>query len=99
MNNRVKSLDSGDEKSCLVGRTASPPPDKAQVRRKPVPVPGRISNAELQREIDATLDVRVLGKTKLRDILGDAKSRNAPRIGRISIAELDAILRQGYVTI
>jgi hypothetical protein len=43
-------------------KIASPPK-----RKKPVPIPGRVSNSELQAEIDATLDIRILGDTKLRN--------------------------------
>lgn len=44
-------------------------------RRKPVPIPGRVSNAELQAEIDGTLDMRIVGGKKLRDLLRQLPSK------------------------
>lgn len=37
------------------------------VTRKLVPIPGRMSNSDIQELIDATLDIRILGDTKLRN--------------------------------
>lgn len=36
------------------------------VTRKPVPIPGRMSNSAIQELIDSTLDMRILGDKKLR---------------------------------
>jgi hypothetical protein len=43
------------------------PVNEKPPRRKPVPIPNRMSNSDIQQLIDATLDIRILGDKKLRD--------------------------------
>jgi hypothetical protein len=51
-----------------------------KVRRKPVPIPGRMSNAAIQELIDSTLDMRILGDASLREAMGTS--------GRTAAAEI-----------
>jgi hypothetical protein len=70
-------------------------------RRKPVPIAGRISNSELQAEIDATLDIRIGGK-KLRDCTSadlfrsaeqDRKDAKALRASAASMRAIGRVLK------
>jgi hypothetical protein len=57
----------GADRNIILNNARDPSNPVSLVTRRPIPIAGRRSNSELQNEIDATLDIRILGDTKLRD--------------------------------
>lgn len=57
----------GVERNIILNNARDPSSPVSLVTRRPIPIAGRRSNSELQAEIDATLDIRILGDTKLRN--------------------------------
>lgn len=74
------SAEHGADRNIILNNTRNPSRPVSLTTRRPIPIVGRRSNSELQDEIDATLDIR---------ILGDVKLRNATRTDLFRSAEQD----------
>ena len=61
------SAEHGADRAIALHNARDPANAISRASKRPVAVPFRRSNAELQAEIDETLDMRILGDVKLRD--------------------------------